>query len=338
MEENFEYDLFISYSRSDYFDKNENKRQDSPVARILEILDANSISYWIDVEGECVGDNDFINKIVDKINNSKAVLFISSKDSNQSEWVLKEIIHADSRKKMIIPILIDESPIKETIKFLLGTTDEIYYFKNEKRAIEKLVKLVRNTKGVNGEIVKPAIKLRNVLAVACVALAIFAGAFLICFSLGFAFGYFGTRQKMEEVVDNAFRKNQLTIVNDHIVRFQSDRISVYYDIKNDTCIMDEKHTNSIFQNATMKDVMMAVSFTTFMQTVIKNANRTGNAKTRIIYIAAGCVGFFCGYSLGKYVGVNYALLKNDKELHVYFKRLSTRQMLKQRIDDYYQLQ
>ena len=331
MEENFEYDLFISYSRSDYFDKNENKRQDSPVARILEILDANSISYWIDVEGECVGDNDFINKIVDKINNSKAVLFISSKDSNQSEWVLKEIIHADSRKKMIIPILIDESPIKETIKFLLGTTDEIYYFKNEKRAIEKLVKLVRNTKGVNGEIVKPAIKLRNVLAVACVALAIFAGAFLICFSLGFAFGYFGTRQKMEEVVDNAFRKNQLTIVNDHIVRFQSDRISVYYDIKNDTCIMDEKHTNSIFQNATMKDVMMAVSFTTFMQTVIKNANRTGNAKTRIIYIAGG-------YSLGKYVGVNYALLKNDKELHVYFKRLSTRQMLKQRIDDYYQLQ
>ena len=41
------YDVFISYSRKDYVDENENVLPDSPVKAIMEFLDKNNISYFI---------------------------------------------------------------------------------------------------------------------------------------------------------------------------------------------------------------------------------------------------------------------------------------------------
>lgn len=330
----YQYDLFITYSRLDYLDEKERIRHNSSVAKIVETLKANNIKYWIDIKGDYSANNDFIEKIVDRIKKSRVVLFISSQESNKSEWVKKEITFAKENKKMVIPLMIDNTPIRDSLKFLLGSIDEIYYYKNEKKALQKMVNLLQDCND-DLKVVTPAVKIRNVLAVIGIALAVFCLAFLLCFSIGFAFGYFGHRLNVEESVAGAFSKSRVSIVDDHTVLFTGEKMIVRYDLENALVVSEEKYNEKLFQNATIKDIMVTVSFSAFLQRILKNAKGSGNSKAKFAYIVAGCVGFFCGYSIGNYVGVQYAILKNDRDMEDYFKQPSTRSTLKQLINDYY---
>ncbi|MBO7074729.1 MAG: toll/interleukin-1 receptor domain-containing protein [Bacteroidales bacterium] len=330
------YDLFISYSRSDYIDAHENVIPGSAVERILEVLDANNITYWIDIHGDYSHDNNFVKKIVSKINASNAVLFLSSKASNNSEWVQKEISHANNTKKIIIPFLIDDYSIEETIKFQLGQTDMIYYYKNQKASLRKLVGIVDHTKDQITEAKKPNLNVNRVLFITGVTIAIMIVAFLFCFSLGFVVGYFGNRVNSEDFANHAYKNNQVTIVDNHTISFTGDCFIIKYDLKYNTTypIMIKEH--GLFQNATLKDIMLTVSFSTFMQRIVKNAKSAGNGKTKILYVVGGCVGFFCGYSVGNYVGTEYAILKNENDMKDYFNNPTIHDKLQQMIDDYYQ--
>ena len=89
------YDVFISYSRKDK----------AIVDEIRQLLDANSITYWLDIEKIRMG-SEFMGDIVDAIEKSDLVLFISSVNSNASHNVAKEISIADKFKKTILPVRI----------------------------------------------------------------------------------------------------------------------------------------------------------------------------------------------------------------------------------------
>lgn len=114
------HDVFISYSR---------KNKDFALLLCKELDDMN-ISYWCDVDGMYSGDN-FKDVIVDAIDQAKLLLFISSKESNDSPNVRKEISLAVAGNKRILPIRIDDAPYAKSIRYDLSDIDWIDYTEEE---------------------------------------------------------------------------------------------------------------------------------------------------------------------------------------------------------------
>ena len=102
------YDVFISYSRKDQV----------VVDEIRQLLDENSITYWLDTEKVHMG-SEFMADIVDAIENSTITLFISSQDSNNSIYTAKEVALAFNAGKYIIPYKIDNSSFSKKLKFVM---------------------------------------------------------------------------------------------------------------------------------------------------------------------------------------------------------------------------
>lgn len=102
------YDVFISYSRKDL----------AVVKEIQKLLDANTITYWVDTNKIEPG-NEFMGTIVDAIENSTITLFISSADSNKSIYTAKEVALAFNSGKYIIPFKIDNSSFSKHLQFVM---------------------------------------------------------------------------------------------------------------------------------------------------------------------------------------------------------------------------
>ena len=90
--------VFISYSR----------RDKEMAEHLCNILKENGIEYWIDKEGLYSSSN-YKELIVDAIDVSKAVLFISSANSNASINVIREIGYAVNMSKPILPLILDDA-------------------------------------------------------------------------------------------------------------------------------------------------------------------------------------------------------------------------------------
>ena len=110
----YEFDVFVSYSRQDLFDENGKPDPGSPVARVLSLLDSQGLTYWIDKEGIYSGQQ-FADVLISAIQRSRVFLFLSSRSSNQSEWTSREVFEASTEGKTIIPVRIDSSPYNRTI-------------------------------------------------------------------------------------------------------------------------------------------------------------------------------------------------------------------------------
>lgn len=136
------YDVFISYSRKDYVDDNKKIIPGNIVSRIKEAFDANKIAYWMDEEGIYSGD-EFAKIIAKIIRQSKILLFISTKNSNASEWTSDEIATARMYKKKIIPFKYDDSFYNEEIIIFIAKLDFVDYLASPEQAINKLVSSVK---------------------------------------------------------------------------------------------------------------------------------------------------------------------------------------------------
>lgn len=133
------YDFFISYSRKDSAIVNEFSRH---------ITDA-GYSVWMDVDGIESGD-EFKRKIASAIRDSKAFLFFSSAASNKSEWIVKEVNYAITKKKHIIPIKLDDADYNESVDFDLCAVDFIQCADtcDIKDAVGKLLRSLKSRIGV----------------------------------------------------------------------------------------------------------------------------------------------------------------------------------------------
>ena len=140
------YDVFISYSRADYLDNNNNIIPDSPIVPILDAFEKNNITYWIDVDGNNAT-NQYMSKIAKAIKRSNFVLFVSSEKSNHidSYWPIKEIQLATEKHKKILPFRIDNSEYHEDLILALAGLDVIEYYKNSNQSVKKLVQIVSHT-------------------------------------------------------------------------------------------------------------------------------------------------------------------------------------------------
>lgn len=119
--------VFISYSR-----------KDNDVAQyICEMLKTNGIEYWIDKKGIYSSSN-YKELIVDAIDVSKAVIFISSANSNSSINVVREVGYAVNMNKPILPVKLDETPYAKSIRLDISDIDMVD-FKNPAESSKKLI-------------------------------------------------------------------------------------------------------------------------------------------------------------------------------------------------------
>lgn len=132
------YDVFISYSRQDYLDENNNVIPDNAVSIIIELLTKEGISYWFDEEGIYSGQN-FVERIVNNIEASKVFVYLSTANANSSKWTCKEIASADEFGKPIIPVRIDKSPYNKKVMFRISDLDYIEYYTNPESALNDLI-------------------------------------------------------------------------------------------------------------------------------------------------------------------------------------------------------
>ena len=102
------YDVFISYARADYKDENNNLIPNNVISKITSAFKKNGISYWIDEDGIYTGDI-FAPKIAQAIKNASVFVFVSTENSNSSQWVQNEVSVAQWHKKPILPIRCDKS-------------------------------------------------------------------------------------------------------------------------------------------------------------------------------------------------------------------------------------
>lgn len=137
------YDVFISYSRKDYVDEKKNVIPDNVVSKIKEALTKAEITYWFDEEGIYCGQN-FVEKIVTNIENAKIFLFLSTANSNKSQWTCKEIATADKLGKHIIPIRIDTTPYNKNVLFRIADLDYIDYYTNPQKGLVDLLKSINS--------------------------------------------------------------------------------------------------------------------------------------------------------------------------------------------------
>ena len=109
-----EYDIFISYSRKDF----------NEVKALYEMLKSriSNINIWFDLTGIESGD-EFDEKIIAAIDNSKMLLFALSDNSMQSKWAKDEVMYAKNTEKRIIPVLMKGACLKGWFLFRFGRVD-----------------------------------------------------------------------------------------------------------------------------------------------------------------------------------------------------------------------
>lgn len=108
--------IFISYSRQDY-------------AAVVQLKDEieSLLGYgscWIDLIG-IESDRQFVDVIIDAIDKAEIFLFMYSKHSENSVWTRKEINYANSEKKRIVFLKIDDAEISKYYRFQFGGHDII---------------------------------------------------------------------------------------------------------------------------------------------------------------------------------------------------------------------
>lgn len=141
----YKYDVFISYSRRDYVDENYNVIPGNAIAEIQNVFDENGITYWFDKDGIYSG-QEFIEIITGAIAESKMLIFISSKHSNESIWTAGEIFEALDGEKAIISVKIDNCQYNKKFKLLIRPLDYIDYQENPQNALKDLLRAINKVK------------------------------------------------------------------------------------------------------------------------------------------------------------------------------------------------
>lgn len=124
--------IFISYNRKDI----------SEMRRLREALEDKNFKVWVDENIE-VGTSPWVIAIEDAIESASCVILLLSPASKASEWVSKEIIFAQERKKTVIPVAI--SGTDDELRWLLisGTQRIDFRGSNHATGINELCEAIQ---------------------------------------------------------------------------------------------------------------------------------------------------------------------------------------------------
>ncbi len=129
-------EVFISY-----------KSEEEATARhVREVLEANGITCWMAPDSIPTGSN-YMKQIPQAIEHCKAMVILISQKSQQSTWVKNEFSEAVSKDKLIIPYVIQDCPLEDEFAFSMSTMQQVYAWKDEDKALEKIVRDIRTALG-----------------------------------------------------------------------------------------------------------------------------------------------------------------------------------------------
>lgn len=123
--------IFISYARKDSVE----------VYPIVDMLESNGLSCWIDKEGIESGSPEFENVILDAIDSSEVFLHMLSPNSKTSKYVKDEYQYAADVKKRIVTVLLHGAIDNPRVMFGFKTSDLIDIYNETQK--EKLLRDLR---------------------------------------------------------------------------------------------------------------------------------------------------------------------------------------------------
>ncbi len=326
--------VFISYSRKDYIDENNNPIEESAVGRIVETLELNGIEVWIDINTH-YGDKYFTEVLAKKIQQADKVLFISSANSNESDWVEKEIIYANEHKRPIVTLLIDESPFNNAFGILVAGFNYIEYYKNEKKALEKLVLDVNDEEQAGSVVIpKPRISILKALKLAVSFILVFLVVFSVFACIGFAVGYYKNLADVNNAMKEAFRENRFTAIDNHTLQYSGETMSFTFDVETTKLKMAKKQTGLI--EYSLESITLATAIPIAFKNLLKSSQFAGNGKTKASYLIIGSVAIIFGYGIGEPLGKSSAISHNEDELREFFDKEANIEIMKQKLALIYQ--
>lgn len=149
----YRYDIFISYSRRDY----------TIVDRIVNALNAGGVTYFRDQQGIESG-SDFLQTIINAIDNCRLFLCVLSENAYSSEFVLKELDYARQKGKLILPVIVDDSQLPDILEFSLATINLFHWQFNGSINVEDMViRDISRVLGLHEEHLSEAVKEQNAL-------------------------------------------------------------------------------------------------------------------------------------------------------------------------------
>ena len=133
--------FFMSYSREDV----------DLQQRIVAELRGRGIVIWVDIENLIPGSPAWEREIERSIRGAEGIIVLLSPDSNNSEWVRREISFAEQNEKRIFPVLIS-SDEDDSIPLRLSDHQRVDLHSNFQIGIEELANALKHHLGVTAVI------------------------------------------------------------------------------------------------------------------------------------------------------------------------------------------
>jgi hypothetical protein len=147
-------DVFVSYS----------SRDRERVLAIANALEARGVSLWIDTQ-RIDGSQAFIREIPPAVAACKGLIVFVSSSSAVSDYVEREVHLAISKKKPILPVMLDAASLPDSFEFLLGLAQRITLPSDDPReCAESIGRGLRHWDLALGEASVPETQLRAPIA------------------------------------------------------------------------------------------------------------------------------------------------------------------------------
>ena len=122
------HDIFISYSTKDQLQ----------AETVRDILEKNGIPCWM-APRDIPGGSNYTKEIPAAIRGCQVFVLILSQNSQNSQWVLKELDSAVNCGKVILPFMLEEFQLNDEFNFLLTGAQRYAAYQKKAEALESLI-------------------------------------------------------------------------------------------------------------------------------------------------------------------------------------------------------
>lgn len=315
------YDIFISYSRKDT----------DLITPILDALKDKGYTLWLDTEGKYHSEK-FRGKIVKAIKESSCVVFFSSKNSNESEWVRREINVADEENKTIIPFILDDTGYDDEIRLTLTGIERIDTTEiSMKRGIDELcdtISRIIDSKpdvGNNSKSERQQNR-KEILKSSILLIGIVLVAFIFIYGLFLGIGY-GVARFSDKSPNKQIELNQHITFGKDMLRYSNNGLTAEYYLSKDTVYLSK---DALYYTIKSEDFWRAASISAGLSLWAKNLrNIPGNGKTKAGVAVSSFFGVLFGYSQGNYIGKIHNMQETQNEMETFLLNKDNWNELKQ---------
>ena len=326
-----QYDVFISYRRAGGSEKAQLVKS--------ELMQRGIEKDRIFLDTHMHG-GDFEQEIKRAIPRSKHVVIIISKgcfdEVRKTDFWYMEMIEALAQKKHIVPIFFDGITtfdgleVPSEIQAITKRNAITYQHEYADEVFNKLMTFLDHPVSKQTDV--PTTSVWKRIGIGILVLLF---AFAAFFSVGFAVGYFTNRINAEEMMTNAFRAHQIVALDAHTIEYSGDAMRFIYDVQtNDISYYNSEITFT--SGLSFESIVMSISIPIAFKNLLSVAKHSGNGRSKVLVFVAGSIGILCGYSIGKPVGMKYAMWQNEKALEEYLRQEKTRDFIISKIEDIYQ--